>query len=205
MLENFQRFLETAPFSTQAPTFAHLIIRAVGPAEPPLVEAGLQDTNADAAAVAQLIAEHLHSDCSYELECWWDLWTYALENRTWELRPQPLLIFCRGEDYGDGCARADGQIEVHLGFEHFFTARAEVLDAATILAAPENPAESAFVTVMSQDQERNIHHEKTRDNVRRLLEWVGRARAMPKVERIRLWSEGEENFEARMDEILAWR
>jgi hypothetical protein len=204
MLESFRLFLGTAPFSSPTPAPAHLIIRAVNPAQPPLVEAGLEGTETDAAAT-QLIAEHLHSDCSYELESWWDLWTCASENGTWELHPQPLLIFCRGENYDDGRAQAEGQIEIDLGFEHFFTGRAEVLNAGTIMAAPENPAQAAYVTVMSQDQERDVYHEKTTDNIRRLLEWVQRARAMPKVGRIRLWSEGEENFEARMDQILAWR
>jgi len=205
MLENFRRFLEAAPFSSQAPTFPHMVIRAVNAAEPLLVEASLQGTAADAYGAVQLIAEHLHSDCSYELESWWDLWTYAPENGAWELRPQPLLIFCHGQDYDDGRAQTDGQIEAGLGFEHFFTGHADMIAASTIMAAPENPAEAAYVTVMSQDQQRDIYNEKTRDNVRRLLEWVKQVRAMPKVERIRLWSEGEENFEARLDEILAWR
>jgi hypothetical protein len=37
------------------------------------------------------------------------------------------------------------------------------------------------------------------------MEWMSAAeRALP-VERYRLWSEGEENFEARLEEILAAR
>jgi hypothetical protein len=58
---------------------------------------------------------------------------------------------------------------------------------------------------MSQPQNLREYHEKTRENIHKLLEWTaGVERALP-VERIRLWSEGEENFEARLDEILAVR
>jgi hypothetical protein len=49
------------------------------------------------------------------------------------------------------------------------------------------------------------YHEKTRENVRKLLDWVRRIEKAVAVEHLRLWSEGEENFEARLEEILAAR
>jgi tRNA A37 methylthiotransferase MiaB len=49
------------------------------------------------------------------------------------------------------------------------------------------------------------YHQKTRENIQQLMSWVrGIEQALP-VEAVRLWSEGEENFEARLDEILAVR
>ena len=49
------------------------------------------------------------------------------------------------------------------------------------------------------------YHAKTRENIQLLFNWVEAIeRALP-VERTELWSEGEENFEARLDAILAHR
>jgi hypothetical protein len=45
------------------------------------------------------------------------------------------------------------------------------------------------------------YHAKTRENIEQLFHWVEAIeRALP-VERSELWSEGEENFEARLDAI----
>jgi hypothetical protein len=53
----------------------------------------------------------------------------------------------------------------------------------------------------------NLHeyHQKTRENIQRLMDWVEAIEQALPLERYRLWSEGEENFEARLDEILAVR
>jgi len=49
------------------------------------------------------------------------------------------------------------------------------------------------------------YHAKTRENIQQLFIWVDAIeRALP-VERSELWSEGEENMEARLDWILAQR
>ena len=49
------------------------------------------------------------------------------------------------------------------------------------------------------------YHAKTRENIQQLFGWVEAVeRALP-VERSELWSEGEENFEARLDAILGQR
>jgi len=49
------------------------------------------------------------------------------------------------------------------------------------------------------------YHAKTRENNPQLMNWLDAVeRALP-VERSELWSEGEENFEARLDAILAQR
>jgi len=56
-------------------------------------------------------------------------------------------------------------------------------------------------------REENLHeyHQKTRDNIQQLMNWVQSVeRALP-IEKYSLWSEGEENLEARLDDILAVR
>jgi len=42
-------------------------------------------------------------------------------------------------------------------------------------------------------------------NIRKLFEWVRFIEKALPVREVRLWSEGEENFEARLEEILAAR
>jgi hypothetical protein len=58
---------------------------------------------------------------------------------------------------------------------------------------------------MARGQTHRIYREKTAANVRMLMDWRDRARAFVDVNRIQLWSEGEEDFEARLEEILAAR
>jgi hypothetical protein len=204
MLENCQRFLETVPCSPQEPGFTELVIRAVGPAEIPILEKDLRAVTANAADVMELLAEHIHSDSSYEVAAWWDLWVYVAETGQFELRPQPLAILINGPDYDEGIvAREDGHIRVDAGFEHLFTGHGGMLGAGTSLVAPEHPAEAAFLSAMMRPGKLDEYHEKTNANIRALLDWAARARAALRVKQLQLWSEGEENFEARMDEILA--
>ena len=49
------------------------------------------------------------------------------------------------------------------------------------------------------------YQEKTRENITVLLRWMRDAETVVPLERVRLWSEGEEDFEGRLDEILAVR
>jgi hypothetical protein len=53
----------------------------------------------------------------------------------------------------------------------------------------------------------NLHeyHARTRENIQQLFAWVERVEGALPVERSELWSEGEENFESRLDAILGQR
>jgi hypothetical protein len=58
---------------------------------------------------------------------------------------------------------------------------------------------------MTREDRLGEYHDKTRQNIQQLLDWTRAVeRALP-LERTLLWSEGEENLEARLDEILAVR
>ena len=72
-------------------------------------------------------------------------------------------------------------------------------------ALPENPEEARFLASMGQPGNLQMYKDKTRVNIRKLIDWVRQIEKAVPVERIRLWSEGEENFEARLEEILAAR
>jgi hypothetical protein len=73
----------------------------------------------------------------------------------------------------------------------------------THVAEPEHPDEARFLMWMSQPKNLREYQQKTRENILKLMSWMRAAEESLPVERLRLWSEGEENFEARLDEILA--
>jgi hypothetical protein len=206
MLERFGHFLETVPFSASHRGFTQFLIRAVGPAEAPVIEHDLRSVPLSAAEIIELAQEHLHADCVYETRAHWDLWTYGPTTGRWEMRAQPLDIYCHGEDYDDRVWQEAGHLQADIGFEHLFTGHAGLLGVREPrVPVPQHPAERAFIEAMIRPENLREYHEKTRENIRLLLHWTTKIEAAVPIERSQLWSEGEENFEARMEEILAVR
>ncbi len=206
ILDNFGKFLATVPFSAAKPGFTYLVIRAVDATEPEVLEQDLRAVPLDTAGIIELAQDHLHNDCSYEVRCDWDLWVSTGEAAKWKLEPQPLEIFCHGEDYDDGFWRENGHLEVSLGFEHLYTGHAGLLGFSRgPRAVAESPEEARFLEAMAWPENLQKYQEKTQENIRKLLEWTRRIEQAVPTERVRLWSEGEENFEARLEEILVAR
>jgi len=87
--------------------------------------------------------------------------------------------------------------------EHCFTGHAGLLGAHNRPAGPASPLEAEFLTRMSHDDRLREYHEKTRQNIQQLMNWTRAVEQALPLERTALWSEGEENLEARLDEILA--
>jgi hypothetical protein len=206
LIERLGQFLATVPFSVSHPGFTELVIRAVSPAEPPVLERDLCGVPADVSTVVELAGDYVHSDSAYETQAFWDLWVYDAASGGWLLRPQLLEVYCYGEDYDEGVARENGHLQVDVGFEHLFTGHAGLLGFRRQPAAPpQHPAEADFLAAMSWPENLSAYQEKTRANIRKLFDWMQRAESVMPVERYRLWSEGEENFESRLEEILAVR
>jgi hypothetical protein len=202
MIEQWSAFLKTVPFSATKPGFTYLVVRALDAAESPVLEMDLRSVPLDAAGIVELAQEHLHSDSCYEVQSQWDLWLFDTEGK-WKNEPHAMEIFCYGEDYDNAVWQERGHLEVNLGFEHLFTGHAGLLGIRREGRAPaQSPEEARFLEAMAWPENLQRYQEKTRDNIRKLLDWVRKVeRAMP-VERVRLWSEGEENFEARVEDIL---
>jgi hypothetical protein len=122
-----------------------------------------------------------------------------------------LALICHGLDYDDGIAGSAGHFQADLGFEHFFTGHGGLLaprsasNSSHSSNSSEHPVEHTFRQWMAASNNLKEYHAKTRENIQQLLLWVDAIeRALP-IERTELWSEGEENMEARLDEILAQR
>ena len=206
MADQLGAFLATVPFSTTRPGFTHLTVRAVDSSETPLLEDDLRPAPLDANGIIEIIGEHVHSDASYEVRSHWDLWEFDAASAKWANGPEGLEIFCHGEDYDDAFWRENGHLQVNLGFEHLFTGHAGLLGIRQVgKAAAESAEEARFMEAMVWPENLQAYHEKTRHNIRKLLDWVRRIEKAIQVKQVKLWSEGEENFEARMEEILAVR
>jgi hypothetical protein len=215
MISEFARFLTTAPLSAAHDTFDELIVQAVDPGESPIAEWDLRPLHASPAKVAAMAAQHLNSDTAYIASATWDLWAFDIETLTWQRKPRPLELSCHGLDYDDGIAASAGHFQADLGFEHFFTGHgrllapatpdrsAESLSSSNSFDSPEHPVEHTFRQWMAASNNLKEYHAKTRENIQQLFRWVDAIeRALP-VARTELWSEGEDNMEARLDEILA--
>lgn len=206
LMEQWKAFLETVPFSSERPGFGDLVIRAVDTTEAPIFELDLRSGAYGADVLANLAREHAHADCSYETQAFWDLWTWDEASRRWAQKPQPLALICSGSDFDEGIWKEQGHFLIDAGFEHFFTGHAGLLGFRHGTAEPtKHPEEAGFLAAMSQPGNLQAYQEKTQQNIRKLYDWMERIeRALP-VERYQMWSEGEQNFEARMEEILATR
>ncbi len=120
ILEQFGALLATVPFSATAPGFGYLVVRAVDATESPILEQDLRAVPLDANGVIELAKDHLNNDSAYEVRADWDLWTYDDALGRWQLHPQPLELFCHGEDYDDGYWREFGHMEIDLRIRTFF-------------------------------------------------------------------------------------
>ena len=211
MIPQFARFLTSAPFSPSHETFDELIVQAVDPGETPIAEWDLRPSQAGAAEVAAMAAQHLNSDTAYIASTTWDLWAFDMDTLKWQRNPHTLELVCHGPDYDGGIASSAGHFQADLGFEHFFTGHAGLLvpnlsssfKPSNSADSSEHPVEHTFRQWMAAGNNLKEYHAKTRENIQQLFRWVDAIeRALP-VERTELWSEGEENMEARLDEILA--
>lgn len=205
-LERLGQFLSTVPFSATRAGFTGLTVRAISPAETPLTEPDLRANPVDAASIVEVAREYHNADCAYEVQAYWDLWIFDAASEKWNLQPQLLEIFCHGEEYDDGVWKELGHFQVDLGLEHHFTGHGRLLGFRNgEPARPEHPDEARFFELMAEPRNLEEYQEKTRENIRKLFDWTRRIeRAIP-VQTLRMWSEGEENFEARIEEIVVAR
>jgi hypothetical protein len=208
MLAEFARFLTTAPLSATQNTFSEFIVQAVDATETPLAEWDLRPLKIGPAEVAALGTQHLNTDTAYIASAKWDLWGFDIENLKWQHKPEPLILTLHGPQYDNGLAATAGHFTADLGFEHFFTGHGGLLApgaASNPFHSSDHPLEHRFRQWMAVKDNLKEYHAKTRENIQQLFIWVEAVeRALP-VERSGLWSEGEENFEARLDAILAQR
>jgi hypothetical protein len=207
LLDRLERFLESMPLSSSRPGYASLMVRAVSPAETPLAEyyfAGNTGTPADVVASAR---EHVHDDVEYEVSGFWDLWRLDPETGKWVNGPEQVHLIARGSAYDDGLAVQTGDFAADLGFENLFTGHAGLLGSREGESVPNGSGseegEAEFLALINSEERLREYQDKTRQNIQQVFGWLRAVQKALPIERDQLWSEGEENLEARLDEILA--
>jgi len=208
MIPEFARFLTTAPLSEGEGRFQQLTVQAVDATEAPVSEWDLKEGTFGPAEVVALAAQYLNEDTAFIVEAQWDLWSFNVDTLKWIHGPQPLVLICNGKAYDEGVAATAGHFNADLGFEHLFTGRAELLAPGVAKNPSDNsdhPVEKTFRNWMASTENLKQYHQKTRENIQKLFAWVEAVEAALPVQRSELWSEGEDNFEARLDAILAQR
>jgi hypothetical protein len=207
MIERFGEFLATVPFSATRPGFSYLTIRAVDSSESPVFEEDLRSTPLDPGGILELCRDYLHSDCACEAQAHWDLWVYdGVGGASGRNEPVAIDLNCHGEDYDNGFWQENGHLQARLGFEHLFVGHLGLLEIERGLAEPaDSPEEARFLEAMAWPENLEKYQERTRENIRRLMDWVRNIEKAFPDGRVRLWSEGEADFEARIEEILATR
>lgn len=203
--ERLAAFLGTVPFSATRPGFTALTIRAVNPAETPVLEEDLRAVSVDAERVIEMTSGYLQGDSSCEVSSNWDLWSFDAAAGKSVLDPEPLTVSCNGLEYDEEVWRERGHFSVNLGFEHYFTGHAGVLAREAKMDPPQSQEEARFIEAMAWPDVLDAYRDKTRENIRKLFHWVRQIERTLPVDKVQFWSEGEENFEARIEEILAAR
>lgn len=206
MIAEFARFLTTAPVSEPPNGFQLLSVQPVEYAEPSEVEWDLREAAYGPPEIAALAMQHLNADTAFIVEAQWNLWSFDVEGLKWENVPLPLTLICQGKAFANGVAASEGQFVADLGFEHLFTGHAGLLAPAAATNPFDNsdhPVEKRFRAWMASGENLKQYHQRTRENIQKLFGWVEAVQAVLPVERSELASEGEENFEARLDAILA--
>jgi len=205
LIAQFARFLTTAPLSATENAFKELIVQPIDATELSLAEWDLKDLGYGAPEVAALAIQHLHPDSAYIVNAKWDIWRFDVEALMWMHKPEPLMLTCHGPEYDGGIAASEGNFTADLGFEHFFTGHGGLLApgaASNPFDSSDHPLEHTFRQWMSVPANLKEYHAKTRANIQQLFSWVEAIEQALPVERSELWSEGEQNFEARLDAIL---
>ena len=112
MLSMFERVLRRFPYSRLAPA-GMLRIFALNYSEPPVLEEEFDDA-ANVPAIVSVCREHLHNDCSFQLDCCWDLWHYGED---WALKPSAVSIAIFGPMFESAWGE---QIQFDLGLDYLY-------------------------------------------------------------------------------------
>jgi|SRR6185312_3741654 hypothetical protein len=206
LLSHLGQFLATVPVATEPVGFTEMLVRAVDSTETPLQEYDLRGHAFSPAEIVELAQADLSADVCYELSARWELWIRDYETAKWKKDSERLSIFCYGPEYDNRVWTDSGHFMIDLGLEHLFTGHAGLLTPGNPnVSEPKHPDEARFLMWMSQPQNLSDYQKKTRENIQKLMAWMQAVEQTMPVQRVRLWSEGEDNFEARLDEILAVR
>ena len=109
--------LRQFPFSKTLPGVTAFALHPVSWNEATILEQRFRTGVAPEEALA-VAADLIHDDYAYVFEVNWDLWTPA--STEWVLRPEPVKMILRGEEFGEGEAKVEGDIQLDFGLDTAF-------------------------------------------------------------------------------------
>jgi hypothetical protein len=114
----------------------------------------------------------LHEDYAFVFEANWDLWTPESPDGEWHKRPTPMTFIARAQEFEEGEAEAQGEIQVDFGLDTSFLH--EELKLTSELES------------------------RVRANVQLLVDYITHVEKSVGAETRLLWSESDENLAQKL-------
>lgn len=116
MLPHALRVMQQFAFSTTIPGITGVALHPITWEQPTILEQRFRPGIAPEEAIVPM-ADLLHEDYAYVFEANWDLWTPQTPDGDWSLRPERVQFIVRGEEFEEGEAEAEGQVQIDFGLD----------------------------------------------------------------------------------------
>lgn len=169
----FEKLLRSFPFSQREQPQTIVSILAVNMAEPALLERSINGP-IDTADVLAVFPDYTGDDIAYEVDSWWDLWTF---DGDWKLAPVPVLLSCFMPGFDNGTGEPPTQQEdlrIDFGIDSRFLPDTEI------------PGSSRMIE----------------SNIRSLLRLVHELDTVLPISKRLLQTESGDNFAERLQQVL---
>jgi len=170
MLPHALRALQQFVPSKALPGISHIAVHPISWNEPTILEQRYRPGVSPEAAIV-VAADLLHEDYAYAFESNWDLWS-PQPNGEWTQQPTPVRFIVRGEEFEEGEAQTQGEIQVDFGLDVPFLH--EELDLTAELES------------------------RVRANVQMLVDFIHRVETNAGTATRLLWSEAGENLAQKL-------
>jgi hypothetical protein len=159
------------PFSAQIPGITNVAVHPISWTEATILEQryGPGISPEDAATVAAGLP---HDDYAYVFEANWDLWSPQPPQKEWVLQSSVARFIVRGEEFEDGEAETQGDVQVDFGLDTPFLHE-------ELQLSPELEA-------------------RVKSNVQKLVEFTAAAEKSSGAKTRLLWSESEESLAQKL-------
>ena len=104
------------PFSRERAGITYFTLHPVSWNEPTIFEQRFSPGATPEQAIA-FASDLLHEDYAYVFEANWDLWTPETPGGEWTLAPSIVRIIARGEEFEEGEAKTQGEVQLDFGLD----------------------------------------------------------------------------------------
>jgi hypothetical protein len=163
--------IQQLPFSAQLPGVSGVAVHPISWSEATVLEENFRPGISPEEAVT-IAAGLPHEDYAYVFEAHWDLWSPLTPQGEWTLRPSPVKVIVRGDEFEDSESDVQGQLQVDFG-----------LDAPFLYEDLQ----------LSEELE-----SKVRSNVQKLVDFTALVEKNSGAKSRLLWSESEENLAQKL-------